>query len=102
MKTPTPWTVYDTSDPLKIGIKGFDRKIGGMHVATVIMPENAELIVTAVNNHDALVKALTLAEDILSRAPFSNALWPNGMHPMIGITQIRDALALVGSPRGQS
>lgn len=48
---------------------------------------------------NALVKALTLAEDILSRAPFSNALWPNGMHPMTGIKQIRDALALVGSPK---
>ena len=58
MLTPTPWTIYDDVDPLKIGIKGFDRKIGGMHVATVIMPENAELIVRAVNNHDALVKAL--------------------------------------------
>jgi hypothetical protein len=60
---------------------------------------NADFIVKAVNNHDALVAALTLAEDILSRAPFSNALWPNGMHPMTGITQIRDALALVGSPK---
>jgi len=57
-KTPLPWTIYDTADPLKIGIKGFDRKAGGMHVATVIMPENAELIVKAVNSHDALVKAL--------------------------------------------
>jgi hypothetical protein len=63
---------------------------------------DAAFVVKAVNGHDALVKALTLAEDILSRAPFSNALWPNGMHPMIGITQIRDALDAVGNAREPS
>jgi hypothetical protein len=39
-------------------------------------------------------EALELAEDVLSRAPFSAAIWPNGMHPQRGITKIRDALAL--------
>jgi hypothetical protein len=37
--------------------------------------------------------ALTLAEDVLSRAPFSNAIWPNGMHPNKGISVIRSALS---------
>ena len=42
---------------------------------------------------DELVKALVLAEDVLSRSPFSNQIWPNGMHPNTGIEQIRAALA---------
>jgi hypothetical protein len=37
-------------------------------------------------------EALTLAEDILSRAPFSTGIWPNGMHPQRGIKQIRESL----------
>jgi len=41
----------------------------------------------------ALEAALRLAEDVLSRAPFSTGIWPNGMHPQIGITVIRNALA---------
>ena len=41
---------------------------------------------------EELEGALRLAEDVLSRAPFSNALWPNGMHPQGGIEQIRTAL----------
>ena len=40
-----------------------------------------------------LTEALVLAEDVLSRAPFSTALWPNGMHPQRGIEAIRAALS---------
>lgn len=36
--------------------------------------------------------ALRLAEDVLSRAPFSTGIWPNGMHPNAGIEKIRAAL----------
>ncbi len=36
--------------------------------------------------------ALILAEDVLSRSPFSNHMWPNGMHPQVGMEQIRAAL----------
>lgn len=43
--------------------------------------------------------ALVLAEDVLSRSPFSTGIWPNGMHPQRGIQQIRDALASVGAKR---
>lgn len=39
-----------------------------------------------------VLEALVLAEDVLSRAPFSTAIWPNGMHPQIGIDKIRDAI----------
>jgi hypothetical protein len=37
-------------------------------------------------------EALKLAEDVLSRAPFSTGIWPNGMHPQTGIDVIRAAL----------
>lgn len=37
-------------------------------------------------------KALELAEDVLSRSPFSTDFWPNGMHPQVGIEQIRTAI----------
>lgn len=43
-----------------------------------------------------LRKALTLAEDVLARAPYSTELWPNGTHPNTGIEQIRAALAQPG------
>lgn len=61
---------------------------------------DAHFIVKAVNSYDAaqerireLTEALVLAEDVLSRAPFSTALWPNGMHPQRGIEAIRAALS---------
>ena len=40
----------------------------------------------------SLREALTIAEDVLSRAPFSTEIWPNGMHPQRGINKIRKAL----------
>ena len=42
----------------------------------------------------AVLEALTLAEDVLSRRPFSSGIWPNGMHPQEGIEKIRAALAM--------
>jgi hypothetical protein len=42
----------------------------------------------------AVLEALTLAEDVLSRRPFSAGIWPNGMHPQEGIEKIRAALAM--------
>ena len=44
-----------------------------------------------------VVEALTIAEDTLSRFPFSSEIWPNGMHPNTGIGKIRDALAALSS-----
>ena len=69
--------------------------LGDIATAWVTGPANAAFIVKACNSHDALVKALTLAEDILSRRPFSAEIWPNGMHPQEGIEQIRAALASI-------
>ena len=46
-----------------------------------------------------LVAALTLAEDVLSRAPFSTQIWPNGMHPNKGIEIIRNAITAALTPR---
>lgn len=40
-------------------------------------------------------EALILAEDVLSRRPYSAEIWPNGTHPAIGIEQIRAALAAI-------
>jgi hypothetical protein len=42
--------------------------------------------------NERMRKALELAEDVLSRSPYSTAIWPNGMHPNAGISQIRAAL----------
>jgi hypothetical protein len=38
-------------------------------------------------------RALELADDVLSRFPYSAELWPNGTHPNAGIAQIRAALS---------
>jgi hypothetical protein len=40
-----------------------------------------------------MLEALQMAEDALSRAPFSTGIWPNGIHPNTGIQKIRDAIA---------
>jgi hypothetical protein len=40
----------------------------------------------------SVLEALILAEDVLSRSPFSTDIWPNGMHPNTGIKKIRDAI----------
>lgn len=45
-------------------------------------------------------EALEIAEDVLSRSPYSTAIWPNGMHPNTGIEKIRAALALTRPPLG--
>jgi hypothetical protein len=42
-------------------------------------------------------EALELAEDVLSRAPFSTGIWPNGMHPNTGIKKIRNAISSLSS-----
>ncbi|MET4184922.1 hypothetical protein ABIB94_007051 [Bradyrhizobium sp. JR7.2] len=49
-------------------------------------------------------EALELAEEMLSQAPFSTRIWPNGMHPNRGIEKIRAALALTRpeSARGEA
>lgn len=46
---------------------------------------------------EELLAALKLAEDVLSRYPYSAEIWPNGMHPHVGITRIRDAIAATGA-----
>ncbi|HEY1980713.1 MAG TPA: hypothetical protein VGH13_11550 [Xanthobacteraceae bacterium] len=47
---------------------------------------------------EKVIEALTLCEDVLSRAPFSTEILPNGMHPQLLITKVRDALELA-SPK---
>lgn len=55
-----------------------------------ITPDDAALLIAA----PSLLEALKLAEDVLSRFPYSTEMWPNGTHPQTGITQIRDAIRL--------
>lgn len=45
-----------------------------------------------------LLGALILAEDVLSRFPFSSEIWPNGTHPNTGIERIRAAIQKATSP----
>lgn len=48
-----------------------------------------------------LIAALKLAEDVLSHRPWSAEIWPDGTHPMAGITTIRQAIAdATGEPCG--
>jgi hypothetical protein len=56
--TPTPWTIYDDSDPLHIAIKGYYSDTGGAHVADILSPANAAFILKAANNHELMVAAL--------------------------------------------
>lgn len=46
-----------------------------------------------------VLEALELAEDVLSRSPFSTGIWPNGVHPQTGVTKLRDAIALIKGER---
>jgi hypothetical protein len=68
-----------------------------------VQPYYNDLPVEGMKVLDELVNALTearaaliVAEDILSRAPFSTGILPNGMHPMTVISQIRKAISLTG------
>jgi hypothetical protein len=76
----------------------------GLHAKLAAMTAERDRLVAIAN--DALDKltaseaaqgrlreALVLAEDALSRAPFSTMIWPSGLHPNTGITLIREALA---------
>ncbi len=40
-----------------------------------------------------MLAAIKLAEDVLSRFPFSGEMWPGGHHPNTGIEMIRAAIA---------
>jgi hypothetical protein len=92
--TPTPWRV-DARASTRI-VAGDD-----VTVATTacqgdqrdMWENNASLIVRAVNSNDDMLAALQLAEDVLSRAPASTRIWPNGMHPNDGVERIRAAIA---------
>lgn len=84
--TPTPWRVFTTSDGLKLLGVG-DSEGGGildsgfgvwswMHAEGIA---NAELVVRAVNNHGALLKALETAIRVADEARIEWDRAPNGM-----------------------
>lgn len=114
MRTPTPWLldggcIYVLDDSgrtnrFSASVQGgFVYMSNGRDSKSQRTPQseldaNAAFIVRAVNAHDDLVEALKLAEDVLSRAPFSTQMWPTGIHPQIGITTIRAALRKALSP----
>lgn len=62
-------------------------------------PGQIEMRLAAAEEIEQLREALVLAEDILSRAPFSTEIWPNGMHPQKGIGIIRAALSFPSGNR---
>jgi hypothetical protein len=88
--TPTPWKIYDDSNPLHIAIKGYYSSTGGAHVADILSPANAAFILKAANSHDALVKAL---EWIVSN--------PNAHHANM-VAVAKDALDHVGQREQQN
>ena len=75
----------------------------GETVPTVIAgSQNWEIEPLGVIQPQAALEALELAEDVLSRAPFSTGIWPNGMHPQVGIDKIRDAIKLLSRTEPQA
>ena len=91
--TPGPWIWADGyrglygagPDNAVLDYVGYE----GMSLGVKNDHANARLIAAA----PMLLEALILAEDVLSRSPFTGEIWPNGTHPNAGITQIRAAIA---------
>jgi hypothetical protein len=98
--TPTPW-ICDSDAIMPISRDGVSivARIPNHPDNKMNWAADAEFIIRAVNAHDAIVAALKVAEDVLSRAPFSTGVWPNGMHPNTGIEQIRAAISLSNPPQ---
>lgn len=65
-----------------------------------IGPDRAEANGRLAASAPDLLDALVLAEDVLSRFPYSSELWPNGTHPNSGIEQIRAAIAKATGQEG--
>ncbi|MCK1445392.1 hypothetical protein IVB43_23695 [Bradyrhizobium sp. 48] len=62
---------------------------------TLEMSKEIAAALTSTEPQGAAVReALEIAEDVLSRTPFSTAILPNGMHPQVVIEKIRAALAM--------
>jgi hypothetical protein len=62
------------------------------HEAVDMIADQLNTICDLATENEQLRAALTLAEDVLSRAPYSTEIWPNGMHPQTGIETIRAAI----------
>lgn len=80
--TPTPWRVFKNKDGTRlVGIGGQDGQgtlDAGFGVWSWDSPEgiaNAEMVVKAVNNHEALVNALAACRDALAGC-YNVADWP--------------------------
>lgn len=94
--TPGPWIVTHElrdSDEAVCDLVNQTWVIKGHHMPLGNWNADAQLIAAAPD----LLAALILAEDVMSRVPFSDQMWPTGMHPMTGISQIRAAIAKAGA-----
>ena len=54
-----------------------------------------------ISARNAALEALILAEDVLSHRPWSAEIWPDGTHPMGGITKIRNAIEALIAQNGK-
>jgi hypothetical protein len=78
-------------------IENLEWKLKEVHRCACIQEECATTALAHAERMEAqrndLLSALTFAEDVLSRFPFSGKWWPEGSHPHEGITRIREAIA---------
>lgn len=78
-------------------IKDLEWKLKEVDRCATIQEECARTFETLAESmkvqRDDLLSALTFAEDVLSRFPFSSKWWPDGSHPQEGIMRIRAAIA---------
>ncbi len=99
MLKPCPFCGNEKPNLLNLGEDDWYVECGAPCTAQMVLVGSQARAVTNWNKRtatspDKLREALVLAEDVLSRAPFSTTIWPNGIHPQTGIEQIRTALQL--------
>jgi hypothetical protein len=66
---------------------------GGLIVANVNAHHRQEANARLISAAPELLDCLKMAEDVLSRHPFSTEIWRNGLHPANGVDMIRTAIA---------
>lgn len=91
--TKGPWHMFSNS--IGCGVTAVDIDVAHCHgFDTSRSRQEEEANATLIAAAPDLLAALELAEDALSRSPFSTQIWPNDVHPQTGISQIRAAIHL--------
>ncbi len=98
--TKRPWRVQVGDHPAFVSVYSGDKHVAnvenGEQPWSKVLPEwqaNASLIVTAVNQHDALLKcaeALRIAEAVLSNVPYEFETTTGGRIPVCKASKARD------------